>query len=146
MFVLIFICKSKYCLLLVLHLNWFASSVHFDKEKRVAGCEVSVRPGRTRTGCRWGNVSMGWRRQRWRSVALRRQTPLSSQQRRSTEAFGASLLSSDHDSSGFDHLPVHLLRPGSLLNHVFVSPLHKPDCGPLNADPCRERSHKDVPD
>ncbi|TNN68146.1 hypothetical protein EYF80_021629 [Liparis tanakae] len=35
----------------------------------------------------------------------------------------------------FPRLPVRL-KPASLLNRLFVSPLHEPDGGPLIADPC----------
>lgn len=99
-----------------------------------------------RTGCGWGDASMCWRRQRGRSVALWRQTPLSSQQRCSCfsstlrSSSSSSELSSAHDFSGFGRLPVGL-KPDSLLNHLFVSPLHEADGGPLIADPCGEKAH-----
>lgn len=98
----------------------------------------------THTGCSRGKVSMCWRRQWGGSVVLGRQTSLSSQPSCSCLC---SELGSSSDLSRFDCLSVGPRKFNLLLNHVFVSRLHKSDFGPLTVDPCREQFyHSEVQD
>lgn len=99
----------------------------------------------THTGCSWRYVPMCWRRQRGGSVALRRQTPLSSQTSCSCFCSTHTFLSSvsfGHDSCRFHHLSISHLKTNALLNRLFVSLLRKANFGPLIADPCQEKASR----
>lgn len=98
---------------------------------------------RTRTGCSWRPVPMCWR-QRGGSVALRRQTPLSSEPCSSyfcsTETPCSASVCSGF--SRFHRLSLGLLELRPFLDRTFVPALHKAHHGPLSAAPCRQKSMK----